>query len=58
MPDDSELDDPGQYHISGYAGWEMEIMLAEVHIATEWMYRYDGWATPSFFILGRKQSGN
>jgi len=54
LPDDTERDDPGQYHVAGYSQSEMEMMLLNVGITPEWAYRYDGWATPSFFILGRK----
>jgi hypothetical protein len=54
--DESEVDCPGEYHLAGYAGWEMESMLDEVGITAEWHYWYDGWSTPSFFILGRKRA--
>ena len=55
LPDNTEIDDPGQYHVAGYSQGEMEGMLLDVGIKAEWAYRYDGWSTPSFFILGVKQ---
>jgi len=60
LPDDTEIDDPGQYHLAGYSADEMEIMLINVGIEIHWKYVYDGYGSPSFFILGLKHgiSGN
>jgi len=54
-PDDSEVDDPGQYHLAGYSADEMEEMLDTVGIRADWKYHYDGYGSMSFFILGVKR---
>jgi SAM-dependent methyltransferase len=53
-PDECEDDNPGQYHLAGYNKDEMEEMLWSLNIRPEWSYHYDGYGSPSFFILGRK----